>query len=205
MCIRDSLSTYQAAFVQSVAQVNKWGSTTHISVIDEEGNAASITSSNGEGSAYVIPGTQIMVNNMLGEEDLNPNGFHTWSPGQRMSSMMAPTILLEHNRPRLVLGSGGSNRIRTAILQVISNVIDFGMDLSEAVNCPRIHWERGVLHLEPGYDRSVLPSLPPETDDWIWWQQPNMFFGGVHAVAVDESGRIDGAGDQRRGGATARS
>lgn len=186
------------------ATVNKWGSTTHISVLDSEGNAASVTTSNGEGSSYVIPGTQIMVNNMLGEEDLNPQGFHRWLSNQRMSSMMAPTLVLQQGRPRLVLGSGGSNRIRTAILQVISNLLDFQMDLAAAVEAPRIHWERGMFHLEPGFDQAALVTQGIGlTDELIWWQQPNMFFGGVHAVATDQDGQITGAGDARRGGAIA--
>lgn len=196
------LSEYQETLATTT---NKWGSTTHISVIDEVGNAASVTSSNGEGSSYIIPGTQIMMNNMLGEEDLNPEGFHLWSPGQRMSSMMAPTILLEAGRPQLVLGSGGSNRIRTAILQVISNVLDFQMDIQQAVRQPRIHWERNILHLEPGYDRNALETGLDAGDEQVWWQQPNMFFGGVHVVAANQAGEIDGAGDPRRGGAVARS
>ncbi|MFE4108177.1 gamma-glutamyltransferase [Almyronema epifaneia] len=182
----------------------KWGSTTHISVIDAEGNAASITTSNGEGSSYIIPGTGMMMNNMLGEEDLNPQGFHQWQENQRMSSMMAPTLLLLEGRPCLALGSGGSNRIRTAILQVISNLIDFGMPIEAAVKAPRIHWERGVLNLEPGFDRSSLEAAPHWTvDRWIWWQQQNMFFGGVHAVMAHADGRIEGAGDARRSGAIA--
>jgi len=181
---------------------NKWGSTTHISVIDGEGNAVSMTTSNGEGSAYVIPGTGVMLNNMLGEEDLNPNGFHQWQPNQRISSMMAPTMVLEQGKPRLVLGSGGSNRIRTAILQVVSNVLDFGMDIEAAVTAPRIHWERGSFHLEPGYDREVLTQQGIGVeDDCTWWQSPNMFFGGVHAVGRSEDGTFSGIGDARRSGA----
>ncbi|QQE67174.1 gamma-glutamyltransferase [Leptolyngbya sp. BL0902] len=182
--------------------LNKWGSTTHISVIDGEGNAVSMTTSNGEGSAYVIPGTGVMLNNMLGEEDLNPNGFHQWQPNQRISSMMAPTMVLEQGKPRLVLGSGGSNRIRTAILQVVSNVLDFGMDIEAAVTAPRIHWERGSFHLEPGYDRSTLEQQGiGAEDDCTWWQAPNMFFGGVHAVGRSETGDFSGIGDARRSGA----
>ena len=181
---------------------NKWGSTTHISVIDGEGNAVSMTTSNGEGSAYVIPGTGVMLNNMLGEEDLNPNGFHQWQPNQRISSMMAPTMVLEQGKPRLVLGSGGSNRIRTAILQVVSNVLDFGMDIDAAVIAPRLHWERGSFHLEPGYDRHTLEQQGiGAEDDCTWWQAPNMFFGGVHAVARSASGDLSGVGDARRSGA----
>ncbi|MEM9092799.1 MAG: gamma-glutamyltransferase [Cyanobacteria bacterium P01_F01_bin.53] len=198
-------------------EVNRWGSTTHISVMDDDGNAASVTTSNGEGSSYVISGTQIMMNNMLGEEDLNPQGFNQWPCNQRMSSMMAPTMILRDNKPQLVLGSGGSNRIRTAIVQVISNILDFGMPLAQAVEAARIHWERGVFHLEPGFasvsdglaanglDLSLFESVELGTDQVVQWQQPNMFFGGVHSVGVGTAGILQGAGDFRRSGAVARS
>jgi len=184
--------------------VNKWGSTTHISAVDGEGNAVSMTTSNGEGSAYVLPGTGVMINNMLGEEDLNPQGFHQWPANQRISSMMAPTIVLTGGKPGLVLGSGGSNRIRTAILQVVSNVLDFGLDLEAAVHAPRLHWERGALHLEPGYHRPSLEEAGlTQGQDCTWWDQPNMFFGGVHAVAVTATGDCAAVGDRRRNGACA--
>ena len=191
--------------------LNRWGSTTHVSVMDDEGNAASVTTSNGEGSSYVIPGTQIMLNNMLGEEDLNPSGFNRWPSNQRMSSMMAPTMILKDDKPQLALGSGGSNRIRTAILQVVSNIVDFGMPLAEAVAAPRIHWENGAFHLEPGYSESGYSKaeMAPAkseflgTDRVVHWQQSNMFFGGVHSVGLDAKGDLTGAGDFRRSGAVA--
>lgn len=182
---------------------NRWGSTTHLSVMDDEGNAASVTTSNGEGAGYVIPGTQIMLNNMLGEEDLNPSGFNQWPLGQRMSSMMAPTMILDAGKPQLVLGSGGSNRIRTAILQVISNKLDFGMTLSEAVAAARIHWENGVLHIEPGLAEFASAADLPGTERMVRWQQSNMFFGGVHSVGKDKNEQLQGAGDPRRSGAVA--
>ncbi len=181
--------------------VNKLGSTTHISVIDKEGNAASVTTSNGEGSGYIIPGTGIMVNNMLGEEDLNPHGFHQWGENMRISSMMAPTIVLKDGQPEIVLGSGGSNRIRTAILQVISNIIDFKMSVTEAVDSPRIHWENHKFHLEPGFAEAELKNLKvSEEEELILWENKNMFFGGVNAVLENTDGLISGAGDRRRGG-----
>ena len=212
--------TQLAQFIQPMVQgistppspiLNKWGSTTHISVIDGEGNAASITASNGEGSGYTIPGTGIMVNNMLGEADLHPNGFHQWPENLRISSMMAPTIILnEQHRPEIVLGSGGSNRIRTAILQVLSNLVDFNMPIDQAVNSPRVHWEKGTFGLEPGLDDGGLIQAEIEAQRFPFdgtvdqWDAPNMFFGGVHAVikSVDENGTecFDGAGDRRRGG-----
>ena len=195
------LQPYQTTLAH---RVNRLGSTTHVSVIDEAGNAASVTTSNGEGSSYVIPQTGIMLNNMLGEEDLHPNGFHQWGENQRISSMMAPTMILRDGQPQLVLGSGGSNRIRTAILQVIANVVDFGLPLEAAIAAPRIHWERGTLHLEPA-DTLPLDALAnlPDTTAVIPWQQQNMYFGGVHAVGVDDQGALHGAGDARRGGAVA--
>ncbi|NEZ68072.1 gamma-glutamyltransferase [Leptolyngbyaceae cyanobacterium CCMR0082] len=201
------LDQYRGQLADAIASLqspvaNKLGSTTHLSVIDDEGNAASVTTSNGEGSSYVLPGTGIMVNNMLGEEDLNPHGFHQWTPDQRMSSMMAPTMVLRDGHPYLVLGSGGSNRIRTAILQVISNLVDFQMPLEAAVAAPRIHWENDVFHLEPGFNQALLTPIIGDAKP-LWWQAQNMFFGGVHAVGLDENGVLHGAGDSRRSGAVA--
>ncbi|NPA58367.1 MAG: gamma-glutamyltransferase, partial [Aquificae bacterium] len=102
-------------------RVNLWGNTTHISVIDRWGNTVSTTTTNGEGSGCIIPGTGIMLNNMLGEEDLNPEGFFKWEPYVRLPSMMTPTAVLKGEKVVLSLGSAGSNRIRSAIVQVILN------------------------------------------------------------------------------------
>ncbi|BAU45046.1 gamma-glutamyltransferase [Leptolyngbya sp. O-77] len=197
------LHRYAQQLLQT-AGVNKWGSTTHFSVIDSEGNAASVTASNGEGSGYTIPGTGIMLNNMLGEADLHPGGFHQWPPDARISSMMAPTMVLAEGMPELVLGSGGSNRIRTAILQVISNVIDFQMPIEQAVNSPRIHWEADVMNLEPGFEVPNIQTRFPWNGKIVPWEQQNMFFGGVHAVLANPDGRLTGAGDRRRSGFVAR-
>ncbi len=189
---------------QLIETVNKWGSTTHLSVIDGEGNAASVTTSNGEGSGYVIPGTGIMVNNMLGEEDLNPHGFHQWQENMRISSMMSPTIVLKDNQPKIVLGSGGSKRIRTAILQVISNILDFQMPVSKAVDKPRVHWESNVLHVEPEFlEEEVNKITLPANNQLVQWQEKNLFFGGVHTVLETSEGLIEGAGDGRRDGVVA--
>jgi gamma-glutamyltranspeptidase/glutathione hydrolase len=186
---------------QLVLETNKWGSTTHISAIDGEGNAGSVTTSSGEGAAYVIPGTGIMMNNMLGEADLHPNGFHQWQENVRISSMMAPTMILRDHKPEIVLGSGGSNRIRTAILQVISNLLDFGMPVDLAVNSPRVHWEEGVFNIEPGLENLAIDRTTfPFNQQLELWQQQNMFFGGVHAVIRNAAGELAGAGDPRRGG-----
>jgi gamma-glutamyltranspeptidase/glutathione hydrolase len=176
--------------------------TTHISVIDGQGNAVALTLSNGEGSGHIVPGTGVMLNNMLGEEDLNPGGFHAWRPGTRMCSMMAPTLVREADGRLTALGSGGSNRIRTAILQVLMNLLDFSMPLADAIEAPRCHFEQGLLNIEAGYSEAAVQRLSGAWPEVKAWDERNLFFGGVHAVRADPArGELAGAGDPRRGGA----
>lgn len=192
------------------------GSTTHISVIDAAGMAVSCTCSNGSGSGVAVPGTGIILNNMLGELDLNPLGLGSATPGERVSSMMAPTIVLDgadaewavvdgpvaHGEPVMVLGSAGSNRIRSAILQVISNVVDRGTSIPSAVTAPRVHFEDGVVQAEPGVDPDVLAALRAAGVPVVAWERPNLFFGGCQVAGRDRAtGALIGAGDPRRGGA----
>lgn len=174
--------------------------TTQISVADREGNLASVTLSNGEGAGYVLPGTGIMLNNMLGEEDINPHGFHRWPTNRRISSMMAPSLLALADGGWVVTGSSGSNRIRSAILQVVSNLIDFGLDLEAAVASPRMHYEDGVLNLEPPIADDTLAALGAHWPGLKVWNRESVFFGGAHSVAVAPDGSTHGAGDPRRGG-----
>ena len=168
------------------------GSTTHMSIIDSQGNAASITTTNGEGCGYIIPGTGIMMNNILGEEDLNPDGFHNWETTKRMSTMMSPTIVIGDSGPELVLGSGGSNRIRSAIKQVIINKFTKNMNLEEAIEAPRIHLEENIIHCESGVNAGEL-TFPWSTIHP--WHEKNLFFGGVNAVTPTNA-----VGDTRRSG-----
>ncbi len=172
------------------------GNTTHISVVDAAGNAASVTTSNGEGCGHMIPGMGVMLNNMLGEEDINPHGFHTQPAGLRMSSMMSPTIVMHKGRPEAILGSGGSNRIRSAILQVILNLLDFKLPVEEAVNAPRTHWDKKIFQVENGIHKDQLKDVSSPVN---CWDIKNMYFGGVHTV-ISENGTLSGAGDARRGG-----
>ena len=147
----------------------------------------------------MIPDTGVMLNNMLGEEDLNPDGFYCWPANQRMTSMMAPTLVTSPQGRTISLGSGGSNRLRTAILQVLVNIIDYGMSLDQAINHPRIHFENDWLNIEPGFDQYSIKALNDEFTNIKSWESQNLFFGGVHAVSEYER-KFDGAGDQRRGG-----
>jgi len=178
------------------------GSTTHISTLDADGNAASVTCSNGTGSGVMAPGTGVHLNNMLGEEDLNPFGFHRLAPGTRVTSMMAPTIVLRDGAVELSLGSAGSNRLRSAILQLVRYVVDCGMDVEKAVRTGRIHYEAGTLHAEPGFRSESLDEIERRGYQVLRWKGLNLYFGGAQAVRRDAAtGRMSGAGDPRRGGA----
>jgi gamma-glutamyltranspeptidase / glutathione hydrolase len=187
-----------------LAAADLLGSTTHISVLDGDGMCASVTCSNGSGSGVLVPGTGVILNNMLGEEDLNPLGFHRIGPGRRVPSMMAPTVVLRDGEIVLALGSAGSNRIRSAILQTVVRAIEQGMPVAEAVGAPRLHFEHGVVQAEPGIDEEALARL--QAGGLAIARRPaiNLFFGGVQAAARDPAtGALSGGGDPRRGGAVA--
>jgi gamma-glutamyltranspeptidase/glutathione hydrolase len=180
---------------------SRLGNTTHISVMDAEGACAAVTCSNGSCSGVVVPGTGIHLNNMLGEQDLNPLGFHMHEPGARLPSMMAPTVILRNGEPEIAIGSAGSNRIRSAILQTVLGVMDRGLTAQDAVDAPRLHAEEGQVDAEPGVSDDALERL--EQGGWTVrrWSELNLFFGGVQAVARHpETGRLTGGGDPRRGG-----
>jgi gamma-glutamyltranspeptidase/glutathione hydrolase len=174
--------------------------TTHISVTDARGNIASATASNGEGCGDVIPGTGIMLNNMLGEEDINPHGFHRWQSDQRMTSMMAPTIVRLADGSTVATGSGGSNRIRSAIYQVLLGIMDQNMEVETAVLSPRIHTEGELLSIEGGFGPATLDHLLSDWPEHVLWEERNLFFGGVHTVKRDADGGFSGCGDPRRDG-----
>jgi gamma-glutamyltranspeptidase/glutathione hydrolase len=185
---------------------SRLGSTTHVSVLDSHGRACSVTCTNGEGSGVVVPGTGIHLNNVMGEEDLSPLGFHSHPAGRRMPSMMAPTVvMLADRRSRrspiggqveLVLGSAGSNRIRSALLQTIVGVVDHGLRVPAAVSAPRAHFEGGIVYHEPGIKPAGNFGGEREL---VRFHELNLFFGGVQAVQCC-AGELIGAGDPRRGG-----
>lgn len=180
---------------------SRLGNTTHVSVMDAEGACASVTCSNGSCSGVVVAGTGVHVNNMLGEQDLNPLGFHRHPAGARVPSMMAPTVVLSEGRPEMAIGSAGSNRIRSAILQTVLGVVDRDLPAQEAVSAPRIHVEGREVDAEPGVDDAALVRL--EEAGWAVrrWEEQNLYFGGVQAVAHSPAtGRLTGGGDPRRGG-----
>ena len=169
-----------------------------MSVVDSDGTAASLSSSTGSGSGVIVPGTGIHLNNMLGEYDLVAGGPS--APGRRLTSMMAPTVVVGPAGPRLVVGSAGSVRLRGAIMQVIANVVAHGLDVAAAIDHPRVHVDEPHVHCEGGFDPAELDRVESFGYEVVRWRRRNLFFGGTNAVEVRD-GSLAAAGDARRGGA----
>ena len=179
---------------QQVAAPVSVRGTTHISVTDGEQTVA-LTVSNGSCSGVMLGDTGIQLNNMMGESDLHPNGFAA-PVGSRIRSMMAPS-LVERDGVITALGTGGSERIRSAMTRVIAALLR-GADLQAAIDAPRVHLDNdGVVQVEPGFPADQVAALPEPVSQW---RAEDFYFGGVHAVSSDGVA----AADARRGGHTGR-
>ena len=180
------------------------GSTTHVSVVDEAGGAASVTLTAGEGCGHVVAGTGVHVNNFLGEEDLNPTGFHLHRPGDALPTMIAPSLAIHRDGRVIALGSGGANRIRSAVSQVLYGLVGEGLSIEAAVAAPRVHaedsgaWVEAGPHAEPNAIVAALADAFPSVHPF---PERDFFFGGVHVAARASDGALSGVGDARRAGA----
>jgi len=175
---------------------SKWGGTSHFNVIDKNGMTVCLTTSIGEGSGYFIKGTDMQMNNMLGEEALMPNGFHNWLPDTRLQSMMSPSMIVDHhNKTLLGIGSGGAGRIPYVMVQVIINMLYFGIKPEKAVESPRIHIQDGAIEMETGFNFNT-----DLIDNINMWDAKSLFFGGVNLICREKEA-IKGIADQRRHGA----
>ena len=187
--------------------------TTQISVVDEKGNAVSLTQTVNTlfGSLITVPGTGIVLNNEMDDFSITPTMPNSWNalgteansirPGKRPLSSMTPTIALENGQVRFVVGSPMGTFIITAVLQAVLNTVDFKMDPLAAVSAPRFHhqWMPDQLMVEPGHPADVLARLR----DWGHDVQPSPYpMGAVQLIARDpQSGAWLGATDPRRDGA----
>jgi gamma-glutamyltranspeptidase / glutathione hydrolase len=168
------------------------GETTNLVAADADGNTCVLTTSLGLGSGDYLPGLDVHLNSMLGESDLL---LKEHEPGERMESMMAPTIVCEDSRPVLAAGAAGGTRLRPALVQVLSGILDEGLAVQEAVDRPRLHSTGELVHLEPGFAPEAVAALAADYDIREWTERHH-YFGGVSLIA--ENG---GAGDPRRSGA----
>jgi gamma-glutamyltranspeptidase/glutathione hydrolase len=183
------------ALVEALDGRNAGGQhTTNLVTGDRDGNACVLTTSLGLGSGDYLPGLDLHLNSMLGEADLVVGGIPP--AGERVESMMAPTLVLEDGAPVLAVGSAGGGRLRTALLTAALGVLDEGLAPQDAVDRPRAHPVGPLVNVEPGFDEAGLGAL--EAAGWAIqrWPSLNHFFGGVSLI-----GRDGGAGDPRRSGA----
>jgi gamma-glutamyltranspeptidase/glutathione hydrolase len=169
------------------------GHTTSLTTVDPEGNACVLTTSLGLGSGDFLPGLDLHLNSMLGESDLIRGPLE---PGERMGSMMAPSLALDSGGLVLAIGAAGGTRLRSALVQVAAGILDEGLDPEEAISRPRLHAAAGIVQLEPGFDPAVARSLEEAGYEVRAWPEQHHYFGGVSAVA-----RTGAAGDPRRSGA----
>ena len=167
--------------------------TTNVSVIDNEGNACVLTTSLGLGSGDFLPGLDLHLNSMLGEADLFTEGLE---PGDRMASMMAPTLALDGDGVVLAAGAAGGTRLRSALLRVVAGILDEGLEPQDAVDRPRVHPAGTLVHLEPGLGPATTAALESAGFEVRTWDSRHHYFGGVSVVTRDRA-----AGDPRRNGA----
>ena len=168
------------------------GHTTNLSVVDGEGSVCVLTTSLGLGSGDFLPGLDLHLNSMLGETDLIRGPLE---PGERMRSMMAPSVAVDANGIVLAAGAAGGTRLRSALVQVVAGILDEGLDPESAVTRPRLHPAAGIVHLEPGFEADVAPALKAAGYEVRAWPALHHYFGGVSVI-----GRDGCAGDPRRSG-----
>jgi gamma-glutamyltranspeptidase/glutathione hydrolase len=169
------------------------GETTNLCVVDGDGNAVVMTTSLGLGSGDWVPGLDMHLNSMLGEADLLVGEL---APGERMASMMSPTIGVDDGRPSLAVGAAGGTRLRGALVQVLAGVYGEGLPPSAAVERPRLHPVGDIVHLEPGFPEDVHQQLERAGLTPRIWPDRHHYFGGVSLVSRDGA-----SGDPRRSGA----
>ncbi|HET7856608.1 MAG TPA: gamma-glutamyltransferase [Gaiellaceae bacterium] len=168
--------------------------TTNLAVFDSDGNACVLTTSLGLGSGDFVPGFDLHLNSMLGEVDLvdRPLG-----PGDRMASMMAPTVAVQDGAVALAAGAAGGTRLRSALLQVVAGVLDEEIALQEAIDRPRLHPVGPLVHFEPGFADATVTELEARGFETRVWPGRHHYFGGVSGVTPTGA-----AGDPRRSGAS---
>ncbi len=198
----DALGKYSHDLKSSLNSIfnknKKHGSTSHFNIVDKWGNAISVTMTIGEGSGYFVENTDIQLNNMLGEAALLPSGFHSWDLDTRLSSMMAPTIVLDQDQNvEIVTGSAGASRIASAITQLLHYLIDYKLSVEQAINLPRVHLEHGVFNVEHGFKHDLKASS--FKDELKEWKNKSLFFGGAHSI-LNRKGSLYASGDDRRDG-----
>ncbi|WP_315119117.1 gamma-glutamyltransferase [uncultured Clostridium sp.] len=178
------------------------GSTTHFSVMDKEGNMVAVTKTINYffGSGVTVPGTGIILNDEMDDFNVKPGTSNSIEPGKRPLSSMTPTLVLKDGKPFMVVGSPGATRIITTVSQVISNVIDHGMNIQDAINAPRMYDMNGNMAVEERVDPKAIEELEKKGHKVEVKGDLDPYFGGVQGIIMEASGELHGGGDPRRDG-----
>ena len=193
---KDLLNYQEALFAAAGMEHSgqtKWTGTSHMNICDQKGNAVAMTFSIGEGSGIFLDGSDIHLNNMLGEPSLLPNGLNSWNQGTRLASMMSPTMIFDEEGLAYMMGSGGAERISSQLAQAIILLLQYGLSLEEAIRAPRTYFSKERFEVEPGFE-----PLNMKNDPSRYWDKTSLYFGGVHAIGL--RGGLSAHGDDRREG-----
>ena len=179
------------------------GHTTHLSIIDKNGNAVSLTQTLGLffGSGQTVSG--VLFNNAMTNFSYNVENVNYIQNSKQCRSSITPTILLKNRKPFLILGSPGASRITTTLLELVVNVVDFGMDINQANEAPRFYCQKfeDFIFMESGIKSEVRAELEKMGHKIQVYDGPDLFFGGAQMIGVDPvTGIYTGAADKRRGG-----
>ena len=186
--------------------------TTHYNVVDAQGNAVAVTYTlnNSWGNGITVPGVGFLLNDEMDDFAAKPGAPNMFGllgadanaiePGKRPLSSMTPTIITQNNKLFMVLGAPGGSRITTGVMEVILNVLDFGMNVQDAVDLPRFHqqWKPDVLYLQNGFSAQVQEALAKMGYDI----EPVDSVARVEAI-VDHDGLLEGGTESRNSGKVA--
>ncbi len=205
--VLDTAADLEAAGAAMLTAVDRGGlaalptspSTAHVSAVDRDGLTCAVTVSSGYGAGLCVPGTGVLLNNCLGERELNRRGLHAGEAGRRIATNMAPTVARTADGRVLAIGSPGADRITTALLQVLAPAMLSGLDLAEAIRRPRLHLRRTpawTVEHEP--DPAIASAVAASGLPGRAYPGPHMYFGGVGAALRRADGTLEAAGDARR-------
>jgi len=209
-----NMKPYTATVVDGPGEIifDSVGQTTHFSIIDSAGNMVAVTASlnTSFGSGVIVPGYGILLNNHMDDFSVQPGAPNFYglvgseansiAPGKRPLSSMSPTILLKDGKPAGIFGSPGGPRIITTVTQTIINAIDYGMNIQEAVDFPRVHhqWKPDVVFLEQDIPYDVIKGLQSKNHKIY----PGGYWSSAQCIWFDiESGYFYGGTDSRSEGA----
>ena len=203
--LREKINQNKASFDYTPPELipTESNSTSHLSIIDEQGNIVALTQSinNFFGSGIVVPGAGILLNDHLSDFDDDPGKPNSIAPYKRPTSSIAPTIILKNGKPFMSLGTPGGTRIISALAQIIMNVIDFGMSMDDAIEAPRVHCLTKILHVEGRIDQQVIETLKSMGHKIEVHPNFDNYFGGAQGILRDsKSHRLFGGADSRRDG-----